>query len=84
MNLQEEIILLPGLKPDLDFIKLSGYSNIVGKIRYKGSLQPVKALDSFKVIFENSLRAITPGQHLVLYGCNQGKLVVIGGGMIKW
>jgi len=80
VNLQEEIILLPGLKPDLDFIKLSGYSNIVGKIRYKGNLQPVKVIDSFKVIFENPLRAITPGQHLVLYGENQGKLVVIGGG----
>ena len=63
-----------------DFFDLE---NIYWKIRYKWNLEEVEKIEDNKVFFKNSLRAITPGQHLVLYWKKKWKMFVVGWGIIE-
>ena len=66
-----------------DNVKSLGINDIYGKIRYKGKLQEIEEIKNNCVVFKESVRAVTPGQHLVLYWKWQDKFVVVGGGLIK-
>ena len=82
VNLAEKLLLLPGLEPNLKQIKQKIWK-VYGKIRYKWSLQEIEEITENKVIFKEPVRAVTPGQHLVLYAEKDWELVVIGGGLIS-
>ena len=53
------------------------------KIRYKASFEECEIINlhngDLKIVFTNKVKAVTPGQSLVLYD----KDVVLGGGIIK-
>ncbi len=53
-------------------------SSCLAQVRYQTSMTPVIIKDK-KVIFKKPQKAITPGQSIVFYKCNQ----VLGGGIIK-
>ena len=70
VKLAENIILLPWFDKNL-------FDKIYWKIRYKWKLEEVEQIENRGVVFKKPLRAITPGQHLVLYWEKDWKLVVI-------
>ena len=85
--IEKNILMLPEQidysKNVLSYLKETWWiEKVYGKIRYKGKLEQVEAIEQDKVIFKNEVRAITRGQHLVLYWEKNGEIFVIWGGEI--
>ena len=71
-------------KKVLFFDRLDSFwvTEIYWKIRYKWKLQKISKIENNCVWFEEPVRAVTPGQHLVLYWKYGNNFVVVWGGKI--
>ncbi|MEF2175315.1 MAG: tRNA 2-thiouridine(34) synthase MnmA [Candidatus Absconditabacteria bacterium] len=65
-------------------IEKSDFENnlIYGKVRYHHPISEIDEIDGNKVVFKQPVRAITPGQHCVIYKKIGNEYIIIGGGEI--
>jgi len=59
-------------------LKMLWIDEIYGKIRYKWKLQEIEKIGNNCVFFKEPVRAVTPGQHLVIYWKYKNNFIVVG------
>ena len=76
VKLAENLILHYKFR-NIDDIFKFGFKKLYWKIRYKASLVEINKISDKLIRFSQPVRAVTPGQHFVLYGEKAGKLITL-------